>query len=115
MADAETAADVEVAVTDLYCGNQSRLLLQFHITGRCNLRCKHCYRMEGDVEPLSYENVISVIEQYKELRREYNARHQIRRRGHINITGGEPFFRADIKEILKRFRGHPKEKHQTYQ
>ena len=98
MAAVVAAAD---AVTDMYCSNQSRLLLQFHVTGRCNLRCRHCYRREGDVEPLAYSDVISVIEQYKELQKEYNTRHQIRRKGHINITGGEPFIRSDIKEILR--------------
>lgn len=94
-------AVVVAAVTDMVCTNGNRLLLQFHITGRCNLRCKHCYRTEGDVEPLSYEDIVRVIEQYKELRRTYNARNGIRRRGHINITGGEPFIRRDIKEILR--------------
>ena len=43
--------------------NQNRLTLQFHITGRCNLRCKHCYRTEGDVEKLTYNDIISVIDQ----------------------------------------------------
>lgn len=85
----------------MFCCNKSRLLLQFHITGRCNLRCKHCYRTEGDVEPLSYDDVIAVIDRYRELRYEYNRVHHTKRRGHINITGGEPFFRSDIKEILR--------------
>lgn len=80
---------------------ENRLLLQFHITGRCNLRCKHCYRTEGDVENLSYEDIINVIEQFKALRLQYNQVNGIKKKGHINITGGEPFFRKDIKEILK--------------
>lgn len=87
----------------MLCDNTNRLLLQFHITGRCNLRCKHCYRTEGDAEPLSYDDIISVIEQYKALCKEYNHVNNINRRGHINITGGEPFCRSDIKDILKYF------------
>lgn len=98
MADAEVVVAVE---TNPYCKNKSRLVLQFHITGNCNLRCKHCYRTEGNVEPLSYENVIAVIEQFKELVEEFNRRHKSKRRGHINLTGGEPFVRKDIKEILR--------------
>ena len=85
----------------MICENKNRLLLQFHITGRCNLRCKHCYRTEGDVETLSFDDVIAVIEQYKQLRQAYNQRHHIKRKGHINITGGEPFFRKDIRQILE--------------
>jgi len=96
------AAAVAVAdvVTDMLC-DTNRLLLQFHITGRCNLRCKHCYRTEGDVEPLSYDDVIAVLEQFKALREAYNRQHHIKRKGHINITGGEPFFRKDIRQILQ--------------
>jgi len=90
----------------MICQNKNRLLLQFHLTGRCNLRCKHCYRTEGDTEPLSFEDVIAVIEQYRKLRRTYNAEKHIKRRGHINITGGEPFIRSDIKEILRYLGEH---------
>ena len=95
------AAAVAVVVIDMFCNNHSRLLLQFHITGRCNLRCKHCYRTEGDIEKLSFDDVVLVIEQFKELREKYNNTHHITRKGHINITGGEPFYRKDIKQILE--------------
>ena len=84
----------------MFCYNNTRILMQFHITGKCNLRCKHCYRSEGDVEPLTFENIVDIIEQFKELRGIYNDRHDIKCKGHINITGGEPFARADIEEIL---------------
>lgn len=103
---AAAVEDVAVAVTDMYCNDRNRLQLQFHITGRCNLRCKHCYRTEGDVEPLSTENVLSVIDQFAALRRKYNEIHRIKRRGHINITGGEPFIRKDIHKILKHLRSY---------
>lgn len=94
---------------DMNCQNRSRILMQFHITGKCNLRCKHCYRTEGDVEPLSFRDVIAVIDQFRELRREYNRRNHTRRKGHINLTGGEPFFRKDIKEILLYLGEHREE------
>lgn len=94
------AVVVVVVVTDMGCNTHNRLLMQFHITGKCNLRCKHCYRTEGDVQPLKYEDVIAVIEQYKVLLKHYNKIHNIKSRGHINITGGEPFIRDDIKQIL---------------
>lgn len=98
---AAVVAAAAAVVTDMMCNHQNRLLLQFHITGRCNLRCKHCYRTEGDVEMLQYEDIVRVVEQYKELREIYNSRHRIARKGHINITGGEPFIRKDIKQVLK--------------
>ena len=92
---------VVVVETDMICTVHNRLLLQFHITGNCNLQCKHCYRAEGNIEPLKYDDVIAVIEQYKVLLSRYNKLHNINRPGHINITGGEPFIRKDIKQILR--------------
>lgn len=85
----------------MVCSNTNRLLLQFHITGRCNLRCKHCYRTEGNVEPLSTDQVRKIIDDFAALQQRYNRLHKLRRRGHINITGGEPFFREDIDQILE--------------
>ena len=105
-ADVVAAADVAAAVvavvaeTDMICENTNRLLMQFHITGRCNLRCKHCYRTEGNVEPLTTEQVLAVIDGFAALQKRYNTLHGLRKRGHINITGGEPFVRADIDRIL---------------
>ena len=91
---------VAVAEINMICSNTNRLLLQFHITGRCNLRCKHCYRTEGNVQPLTTEMVLNVIDQFAALQERYNHIHQIKKRGHINITGGEPFIREDIDQIL---------------
>ena len=88
---------------------QNRLLLQFHITGRCNLRCKHCYRTEGDREPLDYAAVERVIDQFLQLRRAYNAHYGIRKKGHINITGGEPLFHKDMDRILALLGSHRQE------
>lgn len=97
---AAAAAAAAVVVADMICDNANRLLLQFHITGRCNLRCKHCYRTEGDTEPLSTQAVLDIIDQFAALQQRYNRLHGFGKRGHINITGGEPFIRADIPKIL---------------
>lgn len=55
------------------------------------------------MEPLTFENVIDVLEQFKALRLEYNRRHNIQSKGHVNLTGGEPFIRKDIHRILQYF------------
>lgn len=84
----------------MFCEHQNRIVLQFHITGRCNLQCKHCYRAEGDVEILTYKDITNVIDQFIDFKSKYNKQHSIKKRGHINLTGGEPFIRKDIKEII---------------
>lgn len=103
------AVAVAAAETDMLGCSTNRLLLQFHITGRCNLRCKHCYRTEGDVEPLSTRDIFRVLGQFEQLLKCYNEQHSIRKKGHINITGGEPFIREDIFEILDYLGEHRQE------
>ena len=45
-------------------------------------------------------SLTDVIDKFCELRRQYNLQHGIKKRGHINLTGGEPFCRADIRDII---------------
>lgn len=88
---------------------QPPLVMQFHVTGRCNLRCRHCYRTEGDVEHLSLEDVIATLEQLLALRRRYNALHGLDAPAHVNLTGGEPFMRRDMGDILRWLGEHRSE------
>lgn len=77
------------------------LLLQWHVTERCNLRCAHCYQESYGGDELSFPQLLKILEQYEQLlqrwRRETNG-HPIR--GHITVTGGEPFVRQDFLELL---------------
>jgi len=62
-----------------------------HITGRCNLRCKHCYfSYFDDTNELRTDEWENVFEQLHELG-VYK----------IQITGGEPLCREDLIDILK--------------
>ena len=80
---------------------QFTLNLQWHITERCNLRCAHCYQ-EGPVGPeLRLPDLIGILGQYKALLDQIEARWGVPTRGHINVTGGEPFVRPDFYELLK--------------
>lgn len=81
------------------------LLLQWHITNRCNLRCSHCYQETYGGGELGYDDLIGVLDQYKEMlanwRREAGARSAVR--AHITVTGGEPFVRSDFPRLLRQF------------
>ena len=80
------------------------LLLQWHVTQRCNLRCAHCYQETYAGEELCLDDLLRVLEQFKDLlerkRREANGRTV---RGHITVTGGEPFVRQDFLDLLDVF------------
>ncbi|MGC8943071.1 MAG: radical SAM protein [Caldisericia bacterium] len=66
---------------------------QWHITDFCNLRCKHCYQERFDKEKeLSFEKMKFIIDKISDSLTE--------RKISVNITGGEPFLREDILEII---------------
>lgn len=115
------------------------LLLQWHVTERCNLRCAHCYQGPRPQADLPRDGLIEVLRQYTELLDSWNAPETMgtvqsgsadrlapaadraaaargrsrqgrepteRRRavrGHITVTGGEPFLRPDFFELLEIF------------
>ncbi|MDH5678715.1 MAG: radical SAM protein [Nitrospinota bacterium] len=82
------------------------LLLQWHITNRCALRCAHCYQEEFSGPELSLPDLLKVLEQYKALLRSLNNRSATNSRGHVTITGGDPFARADVWELLEVVAAH---------
>ncbi|MFH1287207.1 MAG: radical SAM protein [bacterium] len=67
------------------------LIVNWAITGRCNLRCSHCYGSYGVVQKdeLSLDVVKKTVDELKKI--------GTRR---ITIEGGEPLLREDIKEIV---------------
>ena len=72
----------------------NEFILQFHISDQCNLRCKHCYQENYNSKQLKYEEIIKILDQYKEFLIEKNIK------GHINLTGGEPLSNPNFFEIL---------------
>lgn len=74
------------------------MLLQWHITERCNLRCAHCYQTAYAGEEADYAGLLAILVQYRAL---LEARGK--RRGQINVTGGEPFAHPDFPRLLDEF------------
>lgn len=66
--------------------------LQFHVTNKCNLRCKHCYMKceSGYSNELSYSEIITVIREFCD----YGGKQ-------IVFTGGEILLKKEFPEILK--------------
>ena len=83
--------------------NRSGIALQLHITGRCNQHCKHCYHENYVNEPMTFQDIESIVEQYKELIVKYNEIKGISEKGQLSVTGGEPFIRKDFMQILELF------------
>ncbi|MCE5276686.1 MAG: radical SAM protein [Planctomycetaceae bacterium] len=72
-------------------GRMEHLVL--HVTGRCNLRCAHCF---VDFAP----SADLPLERYRRLAREVGSFFW------LDIGGGEPFLREDLPEIVAPFNCH---------
>lgn len=83
--------------------HKSGLLLQWHVTERCNLRCAHCYQTQYSGPELGFKQLLDVLEQYRELLQVLHKDHGFPPRGQITVTGGEPFVRKDFSDLLEVF------------
>jgi len=74
-----------------FLGKEPLQSASLRVTMACNLKCKHCYSVAGNKlnNELSFKEIKRVIDELKQL-------------GAIRIffTGGEPFIRPDILDIL---------------
>jgi len=78
----------------------NNFVFQWHLTERCNWRCKHCYQ-EWDKMPsdLSLEQLFKIFDNYLFLLTKWQVPPH---RAYLNITGGEPFVRNDFFDFLKK-------------
>jgi radical SAM protein with 4Fe4S-binding SPASM domain len=80
-----------------------RMLLQWHITDRCNLLCSHCYQDSHHTAEPTFDELLLILEQFKEFIRSCRERNGSRRfKAHVTVTGGEPFVREDFVDLLER-------------
>ena len=78
-------------------------IISWEATRRCNLRCVHCGSPSEAVnlgDELTTEEIIGAFEQ---IANDFD----MGRFRHVNITGGEPFVRKDLLEVLKRISKSP--------
>lgn len=73
------------------------LILQWHITERCNWRCKHCYQESYTTPEMDLEMLEKVLNQYVALVKKWQIP---KNHARIQITGGEPMLRQDFFQFL---------------
>jgi len=76
-------------IYDKYRANNKIHSIMFEVTHRCICDCIHCFLVKDETNELSMDEISDIFR-------------QLRKEGTINIgiTGGEPFLRNDIQEIL---------------
>lgn len=81
----------------------SPMLLQWHVTERCNLACTHCYQEAWPAPELDWDGLLLVLDQFREFMKERGAGAAGQAaRGQIVLTGGEPFIRPDFMDLIER-------------
>ncbi len=74
---------------------RSPFYIQFYISKACNLECKMCNIVEAnaDLKPFKTENIEAIADNLVRIGA-----------GVVLLTGGEPFLRPDIDEIVRIFK-----------
>lgn len=73
------------------------MLIQWHVTERCNLRCTHCYQSEEmKKQEISFEASLKILNQIIKLLKKWSIW------GHFNITGGEPWVQDWFPDFLEK-------------
>ena len=84
------------------------MLLQWHITDRCNGRCAHCYQdgFSGGSD-LDFNDLAGILNQFLEwIETCDRVNGGGKTRAHITVTGGEPFVREDCLDLLDLIAAH---------
>ena len=76
----------------------NKFILQWHLSEVCNLKCLHCYQEKHIPVQLKYDELLNILNQYRELLKKLNMK------GHINLTGGEPLCSPYFFKILDEFK-----------
>jgi MoaA/NifB/PqqE/SkfB family radical SAM enzyme len=73
---------------------RSPYYIQYYITGRCNLRCRQCNIVETNsrIEEIDLEHIKKVAKNLRKVGV-----------GIVLLTGGEPFIREDLPDIVSAF------------
>ena len=79
-------------------------LIQWHLTERCNLACKHCYQEGGRAEELARSEIDDVLEEIDGMFEAWSETYGVPLAPSFNITGGEPLLRPELIDILAEIR-----------
>ena len=85
--------------------NQQDFFIQWHLTERCNLRCRHCYQDDKRGGELSRVEIREVADEVSGLLKDWAETYRLRFSPSFTITGGEPFVRPDLFDIIGELEG----------
>lgn len=78
--------------------------VQLHLTERCNLRCKHCYQTGKSMDEMTFSEIKEAVTEISDTLAEWESVYGIRYSKSFNVTGGEPFLRNDIFDVIREIK-----------
>jgi radical SAM protein with 4Fe4S-binding SPASM domain len=87
-------------VAGLLLSRKSIAYLILFVTDKCNARCRMCFSHEGMSEKKSQRNILSL----KDIERLLTHK-RLKHLTQFTISGGEPFLREDIEDIIYLYSG----------
>jgi len=85
----------------MFLSNEFDFLIQWHLTERCNLRCRHCYQAGGLVDELSPAEKRDLLAEITEMLTGWEECHGLHFTPSFNITGGEPLLSPDLFTVME--------------
>ncbi len=73
--------------------------IQWHLTDRCNLKCRHCYQQTATAE-MSYEQICQGLDDAKAVIKYWVTEYKMKMSPSIHFTGGEPVLSRDLFSVL---------------
>ncbi len=77
-----------------------QFFIQWHLTERCNLRCRHCYQGRRGDEEMTASEVKREIDGATRMFQAWEQEHGIRVSPSIHFTGGEPFLYEGLWDVM---------------
>jgi radical SAM protein with 4Fe4S-binding SPASM domain len=74
--------------------------LQWHLTERCNLRCRHCYQGGNVPSEMTPEEVKREIDGATEMFQAWESEHDVTVVPSVHFTGGEPFLYDGLWDVV---------------
>ncbi|MGA3208541.1 MAG: radical SAM protein [Syntrophales bacterium] len=78
--------------------------IQWHLTERCNLRCRHCYQQRRKAREMSVDELKQHIDGATEMLEAWEKEYDISLSPSINFTGGEPFLYRGLWDAIMHAR-----------
>lgn len=85
-----------MALKDLFIKEDEFIfVVQWHLTDKCDFRCRHCYINRSPKKELSLEQIIPTIDEFSDVIKRLGVK------GRFHFTGGNPLLRTDLYDIIK--------------